>query len=397
MALAHDIRPAPPGAGPLRRALALPVLAGAWSALAVLLGLWWWATGSYPFGPSDPQDDGSVLAVVPAAVAPSLLVGAGALGILVAVVAAAGARRAAAGRDAGGAATALVVTTAVLHGVAFLLLAPGTSLLVLAGYLMAALGPVVLLGTLLAGALRSRLAGGAAAVLVLALVAAWLTGIADGPVVGEWASQFAQALLRTGPRMLVLLFLAGGGALWLAVGWAAVRTVAGGALPQWARPERAARWGRVATVVAALCALPYVLVRVTWLTPWPLGVPEGADLQAMEAVRLQGLLLGGAAVAGAVLTTGLVARWGEVWPRWVPGLRGRPVPVAAAVVPATLVGVLLCAAAGPMTVTAFQKGQPVVLLMFPLPVWGPALGLAALGYALRRRSAAARPGTIEGP
>jgi hypothetical protein len=37
-----------------------------------------------------------------------------------------------------------------------------------------------------------------------------------------------------------------------------------------------------------------------------------------------------------------------------------------------------------------------VLLMFPLPVWGPALGVAALGYALRRRGAAVRPATTRG-
>ena len=122
-----------------------------------------------------------------------------------------------------------------------------------------AFGPVVLMGTLLAGAPRSRLAAAVVAVLVLVAVAAWASGIADGPVVGRWAAAFGAGLLRTAPRMLVLLFLAAGGALWLAVGWAAARRTSGGAPAEWTRPEAAARWGRVATLVAVLCPLPYAL------------------------------------------------------------------------------------------------------------------------------------------
>lgn len=60
-------------------------------------------------------------------------------------------------------------------------------------------------------------------------------------------------------------------------------------------------------------------------------------------LRVFGILLGLAALGGAVLTLGLVSRWGEVFPAWLPGFRGRPVPVLAAVVPATLVAVVLCA------------------------------------------------------
>ncbi|WP_214402865.1 hypothetical protein, partial [Pseudonocardia lacus] len=328
-------------------------------------------------------------------VGPPLLVGAGALGVLVALVAAVRARRVAAGHRPG-AATAVVVSAAVLYGVAFLLLAPGLSLLVLLGYLMAAFGPVVLLGTLLAGALRSRLAAAVAAVLVLVLVAAWVSGVADGDVLGTWASAFAGGLARTAPRSLVLLLLAAGGVLWLALGWTAGREAAGGAPVAWTRPEAAARWGRVATVIAVLCPLPYALLRATWLTPWPLGVPEGTELQVVGEMRLQGLLLGGAAVAGAVLTAGLVARWGEVWPRWVPGLRGRPVPVAAAVVPGALVALVICSAAVPMAMMTVAGGEPWMQLVFPLPVWGPALGAATLAYALRRGGEPGRPGTIGG-
>jgi hypothetical protein len=380
-----------------RRTATSTLLAGAWSGLAVLLGMWWWATGGYPFGPADPQGGDTALGVLPAAAGPPLLVGAGALGVLVAVVALARARQLAAGRRVSGVTTVLVVGTGALYGVAFLLLAPGITLLAVTGYLVAALGPVVLLLTLLAGARRSWTAAAVAAVLVLVGVAAWVSGIAEPAVVGPWATEFGKGLARIAPRTLALLFLAAGGALWLAVGWGAVRSGSDGTPPEWTRPERAARWGRVATVVATLCALPYMLVRATWLTPWPLGLPAGLDLAADPQTRLQGLLLGGAALAGAVLTTGLVARWGEVWPRWMPGLRGRPVPLAAAVVPATLVTLALASAAVSMVMMGVRIGEPWMLLMFPLPVWAPALGVATLGYVLRRRGELAGPGTIEGP
>jgi hypothetical protein len=225
------------------------------------------------------------------------------------------------------------------------------------------------------------------AVLLLGAVLGWVSGVAAADVVARWAVELVGGLAAQGPRMLLMLFLAAGGAVWAALALAVARSGAVGGRPAWARPEAAARWGRVAAIVAALCPLPYVLVRLTWLTPWPVGLPTGAAADLVAAVLLQGLLLGGAALGGAVLTTGLVARWGEVWPRWVPGVHGRPVPVAAAVVPATAVSALLCAAAGPLVAMSARDGDPSTLLLLPLPVWGPALGAAALGYALRRAGA----------
>jgi hypothetical protein len=98
----------------------------------------------------------------------------------------------------------------------------------------------------------------------------------------------------------------------------------------------------------------------------------------------------------------LVQRWGEVFPRWMIGLAGRRVPIALAVVPASLVSVLLVVggiviwsglaqmvahlAAGGAEGTGiiweivFQVG-PTLLF----PVWGVALAVATLGYYYRRR------------
>ena len=99
---------------------------------------------------------------------------------------------------------------------------------------------------------------------------------------------------------------------------------------------------------------------------------------------------------------GLVQRWGEVFPRWMIGLAGRRVPIALAVVPASLVSVLLIvggigiwsglaqmvanlAAGGAEGIELigeiiFQVG-PTLLF----PVWGVALAVATLGYYYRRR------------
>jgi hypothetical protein len=105
---------------------------------------------------------------------------------------------------------------------------------------------------------------------------------------------------------------------------------------------------------------------------------------------------------GAVLMLGLVQRWGEVFPRWMIGLAGRRVPIALAVVPASLVSVLLIVGGiaiwsgldqmvanwvaggaegiGLVGELIFQVG-PTLLF----PVWGLALAVATLGYYYRRR------------
>ena len=103
--------------------------------------------------------------------------------------------------------------------------------------------------------------------------------------------------------------------------------------------------------------------------------------------------LGAFAVVGAVLTLGLVQRWGEVVPSWVPRLGGRRVPPAAAVVPASFVAIVLVPAGISMVrqVLAQDVGQEIVENWaaagptFLWPVWGLALGAATLAYALRRR------------
>jgi hypothetical protein len=202
-----------------------------------------------------------------------------------------------------------------------------------------------------------------------------------------------------------------GGFLWLAATVCYGRRSVGACLycgrrdgPEgWQRPNQAARWGRIAVYVAMVAPVFYALTRYAWALGFPLGMSEEYLRRGQESgTWTSGLFLATFGLVGAVLTLGLVQRWGEVFPRWMIGLAGRRVPIALAVVPASLVSVLLVvggiaiwsgldqmvaalAAAGSEGIRLimeiiFQVG-PTLLF----PVWGVALAVATLGYYNRRR------------
>ncbi|NLP85326.1 hypothetical protein HF576_15875 [Microbacterium sp. CFH 90308] len=159
--------------------------------------------------------------------------------------------------------------------------------------------------------------------------------------------------------------------------------------------RRAARAGafvqrhRVAfTVAGAAMAVPYVVARASWLTPWPLFGGSRDAFTANPDIQVVGLMLGAAMLTGAVLTLGLVLPWGERVPRWVPRVGGRPVPVALAAVPAATVAALFTAGGVQSLSLALTGAVPVgTALMLPFWAWGPLLGLATWGY-VRHRAAA---------
>jgi hypothetical protein len=171
----------------------------------------------------------------------------------------------------------------------------------------------------------------------------------------------------------------------------------------WKSPNQAARWGRIALYVAMVAPLFYALTRYAWALGFPLGMSEESLRSGQErGTWTSGLFLATFALVGPVLMLGLVQHWGEVFPRWMIGLAGRRVPIALAVVPASLVSVLLIVggigiwsgldqmvavleAAGAQDIeliseVTFQVGAT---LLFPL--WGIALAVATLGYYYRRR------------
>ncbi|MEU0483576.1 hypothetical protein ABZ260_30855 [Streptosporangium sp. NPDC006013] len=156
---------------------------------------------------------------------------------------------------------------------------------------------------------------------------------------------------------------------------------------------RIAAWGRRATIVAVVIPLLYSVSRYAWLAGVPLGISDEMlrDLWDSGAVWA-GAGLGTFAVAGAILTLGLIQRWGEVFPRWMIGLAGRRVPIRLAVIPAAYVVPIVISGGLGMTFSP-ESGHltgysPVLVATHALwPLWGVALAVATYGYQVRRRGA----------
>ncbi len=165
--------------------------------------------------------------------------------------------------------------------------------------------------------------------------------------------------------------------------------------PAWTTPEAAARWGRWATAVAVAVPLGYATTRYAWA----LGIPLGVDQQLLDDLGngvYAGAGLATLGVGGALLTLGLVQRWGQAFPRWMLGLSGRRVPIGLAVVPAAIVSVAVTSA-GLMFIRfgisgkfgdTFPGENGDVAAWLPemfWPLWGVALAAATYAYWLRRR------------
>lgn len=157
----------------------------------------------------------------------------------------------------------------------------------------------------------------------------------------------------------------------------------------------ALRRGRGALTVAASAALIYPAIRLPWLIGLPIGmdVETFAQVQATPGALPVGVGLGVAALFGVVLMYGLVRDWGVTFPRWLPGLADRRVPVRLAVIPAAIVTLALVAM-GRGFVTALLTGQLAgfaatdwahILAFVAMLPWGLALGVATVSYAQRRR------------
>ena len=189
-----------------------------------------------------------------------------------------------------------------------------------------------------------------------------------------------------------------GGFMWGATAVACSRLMRGAcvacgrgtAAGRWTSRDAAARWGRWGVVFAVIAPLAYATTRLAWVFGIPLGI--SASLLRQVRTEMIGAAAGLASVAigGAILTTGLVFRWGETFPRWIPILRGRRVPPGLAIVPATFVAVLVFAAGlgiardvlrGGLLEVDFAAHAPGLLW----PFWGLGLGAAALAYHYRRR------------
>lgn len=133
-----------------------------------------------------------------------------------------------------------------------------------------------------------------------------------------------------------------------------------------------------ATILAAACGLPYFLTRLTWLAGNPIGIPQ-ERFETDPGVQAMGLLLGLCGLLAATLTIGLIRPWGRVFPRWLPVVGGRPVPVLFPTLTAAAIGAVMTIA-GKSLVHAYienwadgEEVSVLYLFLLPLPVWGPAL------------------------
>jgi hypothetical protein len=168
-------------------------------------------------------------------------------------------------------------------------------------------------------------------------------------------------------------------------------------LRAWQTPEGALRWGRRAVLIAVVSNIPYEFTRVAWYFGWPLGITDEfhqmmVDTPGMLEVGLAMALMG---VGGSILTHGLVHRWGEVYPRWIWFKAGRPVPPRLAMIPASIVAVVLIPAGlmnirlpGDNVGSEWGLAMPGTLWV----VWAAALGAATYAYYLRRRTTCRRCG-----
>ncbi|WBP89972.1 hypothetical protein [Kitasatospora cathayae] len=170
------------------------------------------------------------------------------------------------------------------------------------------------------------------------------------------------------------------------------------------------RWARIAARAVPFTVLPSSAWRIatcTFHVPLDGGaVQDSGNLPWWLPLELYVVLLSAVSELFAFAALGLVARWGEVFPCRLPLLGGRPVPVAAAVVPAVLGATVLTVGTVLFTVMLstgrtiqgrpLRDGVPVftgdwhtvvlIACYAPLLLWGPLLAAVTVAYRRRRRA-----------
>ncbi|MFC7547941.1 hypothetical protein [Plantactinospora sp. GCM10030261] len=189
------------------------------------------------------------------------------------------------------------------------------------------------------------------------------------------------------------LGLTGGGLLWAAIAVALRSRCPHRRSPAGPRPvPRELR--RRAYAGFLLPVLGFTVPHAIWLLGVPMGIPADVHREVLTDMDgTTGWTLTLVPTVGGLLTLGLAARWGQVFPRWVPRLAGCPVPPPLALVPAALVALALTAygliglgliggalADGTTTWAGLADSWAVVGTEVVFLAWGVALGQAAHGY-----------------
>ncbi|MFG2982890.1 hypothetical protein ACGFYQ_16785 [Streptomyces sp. NPDC048258] len=163
----------------------------------------------------------------------------------------------------------------------------------------------------------------------------------------------------------------------------------------------ATRTIRLTAKAASLTVLPSCVWRLVIAAGIPVGWGVGSELHHSNYPGRGSLLLLALSAFQEVLgllALGMVQRWGEVVPHWVPRIGGRRIAPLVAVVPATLgalalTGITLLGAAGWNDVIAANPDSPgegfgywfFTLSYAPLLLWGPLLAVVTVAYWRRRR------------
>lgn len=148
---------------------------------------------------------------------------------------------------------------------------------------------------------------------------------------------------------------------------------------------------RRAAHIVPLLTLPSGLWRIALVLGLP--VADMTVTHTWERIYIVSLTL--VSEGAALLALGLVQRWGEIAPRWIPLIGGRRVRPLAAFIPAITGATILTALwtwvfwgmAGSDFYDYFNGPQGVLVTAcyVPLLAWGPLLAFVAVAY-LRRRA-----------
>ncbi|SFN25076.1 MULTISPECIES: hypothetical protein [Actinomadura] len=171
--------------------------------------------------------------------------------------------------------------------------------------------------------------------------------------------------------------------------------------------DGAPRWAVWAAYGASLVVLPSCIWRIALGFGAPIGplMPSDGDthgdVPGWVPMWSYTILLSIVSEFLAFLAVGLVSRWGEVFPSWMPLVGGRRVPTTAAVLPAGIGALLLILLTSsrvpgfdtftaPDGSTVYIEGWRLGLFIVsygPLLAWGPLLAVATAAFYLRRRRA----------
>jgi hypothetical protein len=160
-------------------------------------------------------------------------------------------------------------------------------------------------------------------------------------------------------------------------------------------PPRLRRWTYAAAIIPIV---GFTVPHLFWTFGIPLGIPSDMLDDASNSMSLaEGLTLSLAPTIGTALTIGLICRWGQVLPAWVPLIGKRGVPPIAALIPGAtialaltcygIIGLVIMAhsfATGESPWADFVEGWAVNLTEVVFLVWGVALGGAIREYHVMR-------------